>query len=513
MSDPVKTRPTNDDKMRAIERLLIATDDDGCNQFAVTTDMLDVALAHLPPGYGSGECELTGPKRAGSNKCVIDFDSSALVGRVFFGWSDGSADALRGWKAYVSRDAELLSTWGGEEGLTAAWAAMKTPSIEETQADIVCLLELAVESWRHAKKLKRSYVGRRVSDVASKPVKWLWEDRIARGKVTLIGGPPKRGKSQLTCALAAPITTGGMFPDGSDAPFGSVAFITCEDDLADTIRPRLEAAGADVSKVHVFDLAKVKGKDGKLHAQPFNVAEHMPQLREFVADIGDLRLLIIDPILAYMGRTDSHKTSDVRGAMLGLQQLVAERDIAAVLITHLNKNDGAQGAMNRMAASGAFTAVARGVWLVDFDPADVNRQRRLFIPIGANIGNDRDGFAFGIETVALGNGIVTSKVVFEPETVMADADEVTAPRDPALQGAREFLQAELADGPVPIRELNKAAREAGINLKTLSRAARKIGAKRVPHEGKACWQLDPRKIRALSGSVLDGTSDPSALFG
>lgn len=482
--------------IEAIERFLNTLDDDGRPGFTVTPEMLNLAVSKLPPKFP---------------------DAAISVGRVMHAWTGGDGEGFQSYVRYIKQDPDVLADLGGEAGLYDVWANADELDVAEAQTELEIMLSLAVTAAHlgttdaPAQPPPRSYTARRVSDVEAKPVKWLWQDRIAQGKITLVGGPPKRGKSQLTCALAAPVTRGGTFPDGSAAPIGSVAIITCEDDLADTIKPRLLAAGADVEKVHVFDMARVRCKDGKIRARAFNVADHMPQLTEFIADIGDLKLLVIDPILAYMGRADSHKTSDVRGAMLGLQQLVADREIAAVLITHLNKNDGGQSAMNRMAASGAFTAVARGVWLVDFDPTDSDRERRLFVPIGANIGNDREGFAFRIETVWLPGGIVTSKVVFEDEPIKVDADEIMGPRDPAQKAAREFLQLELADGPKPIREMNKAAKEVGIHPKTLSRAAEKM-AKRVLHEGKSCWRLDPTSVRGTALKVLDGSCDAAALF-
>jgi putative DNA primase/helicase len=351
----------------------------------------------------------------------------------------------------------------------------------------------------------KPYVSTCMADVEEKPVKWLWEKRIPRGKITLVGGYPKLGKSQLCCVIAAPITKpGGKFPDGTEAPFGSVAFITGEDD-ADTIKPRLIAAGAEPAKVHKYELTRVKGADGKLHLEPFDVARHMPQLTAFIKDIPDLVAIFVDPILAYMGKTDSHKTAEVRGALLGLQTLAAERGLAVVLITHLNKNEKGQNAMNRFASSGAFAAVARSVWLAAHDPADPTKKRRLWIPIGGNNAAHDDGFAYSIESATTPAGTATSRAVFEPNTVTIDADKLlgpTGPRDLALQEAKEFLLHAFAGKPLTIKELVKAAGEDGINAKTLRRAAGELKAKRVRIDGKACWDLEQ----------LDGKANIEELF-
>ena len=95
----------------------------------------------------------------------------------------------------------------------------------------------------------------RLSDVQPKAVAWLWSPRIALGKVTLIVGDPGLGKSMLTCAMAAHVSRGTPWPvDHSECPRGDTIMVSAEDDPGDTIRPRLDATGADVSKVHVLTM-------------------------------------------------------------------------------------------------------------------------------------------------------------------------------------------------------------------------------------------------------------------
>jgi putative DNA primase/helicase len=92
-----------------------------------------------------------------------------------------------------------------------------------------------------------------LSDVVSKPIEWLWPDRFPLGKLCLIGGPPSMGKTQIALWIAANVTTGGKWPDSEQhATIGDVIILSTEDDVADTLKPRLEAAGADVSRVHVL---------------------------------------------------------------------------------------------------------------------------------------------------------------------------------------------------------------------------------------------------------------------
>src|SRR5262245_11836019 len=155
------------------------------------------------------------------------------------------------------------------------------------------------------------YEARRLADIAAEHIRWLWPQRVALGKLSLLAGQPGLGKSQLTLAMAAAVTTGGDWPDGTRAPLGSVVLVSCEDDAADTIRPRLGAAGADLRRVQMFDWAVSRDKKGATARLSFDVAEHVPSLAALVARIGDTRLIVIDPITAYMGSADSHKTADV----------------------------------------------------------------------------------------------------------------------------------------------------------------------------------------------------------
>ena len=103
-------------------------------------------------------------------------------------------------------------------------------------------------------------VMRRVSDVAAEPVHWLWPSRVAIGKLTIIAGDPGLGKSQLTAFMAAKVTTGAAWPNQDGiSPIGNVIMLSCEDDIADTIRPRLEAAGAALDRVHVIEAVRTGG--------------------------------------------------------------------------------------------------------------------------------------------------------------------------------------------------------------------------------------------------------------
>jgi predicted ATP-dependent serine protease len=145
-----------------------------------------------------------------------------------------------------------------------------------------------------------------MANVAPKAIAWLWPGRLARGKLTLIAGEPGLGKSQLGLDVIARITRRRPWPDeGSDnAPLGSCIILSAEDAIDDVLRPRLEAADADLNRVHA-----VKGA-------VFSLQRDLDQLGEKIAAIGDVSLIVIDPITAYFGdQVDTHKTAAVRSVL------------------------------------------------------------------------------------------------------------------------------------------------------------------------------------------------------
>jgi putative DNA primase/helicase len=315
----------------------------------------------------------------------------------------------------------------------------------------------------------------RVSSVQAQPIKWLWPSRMALGKVTMVAGNPGLGKSQFTTYLASQVSNGGNWParEGS-CPHGSVLMLSAEDDIADTIRPRLEAAGADINRVHV--LIAIKEATA---TRGFNLALDLQQLEKALTDIGDVKLIIIDPITAYLGATDSHKTADVRALLAPVSDLAARHGVAIIAISHLNKGGGSE-AMVRITGSLAFVAAARGAYLIQKDPGDSTR--RLFLPIKNNLGVDNAGLAFRIVERETNGGIRAPAIEWEDGRVTMSADEALAAASAndgeegaALREAVEFLSGELKVGPVSQKTIKADATANGISERTLRRAKSTLG--------------------------------------
>jgi hypothetical protein len=305
---------------------------------------------------------------------------------------------------------------------------------------------------------------RRASDIEPKPVRWLWADRIALGKQTVIAGEPGLGKSQLGTYLAAKVTRGAQWPNGEgSAPLGSVIILSSEDDVEDTIVPRLLAAGADCERVHIVSAVREDHGNGR---RSFSMQRDLSSLENAIATIGDVKLIIIDTINSYLGRLDSHKNAEVRAVLEPIAEMASRLGVAIVSVTHLSKNSSGS-ANHRFIGSIAFLAVARGAYVVVQDPEC--KERRLFLQTKTNVGPPKSGLAFRIEERGVCEGVEAPAVTWDSEAVTRSADEVLAELVGAAAGLRsakaervEFLKAVLQHGSLPVTEVQNQARAAGL---------------------------------------------------
>jgi energy-coupling factor transporter ATP-binding protein EcfA2 len=345
-------------------------------------------------------------------------------------------------------------------------------------------------------------VARRLADVEAKPIRWLWPGRIARGKVSMLAGHPGLGKSQVTASLAAIVSTGGRWPvDGTPCERGSALILSAEDDPADTIRPRLEAAGADLNRCHVLEAAWA-GYDarGEVVSRPFSLETDLGQLEALLDHLGDVALVVIDPISAYLGATDSHRNSEVRGLLAPLSVLAGRHGAAVVCVNHLNQTGGSD-ALLRVVGSIAFTAAARAAYLVAEDAE--RPERRLFLPLKNNLAEGGTGLAFRVEGHQLPGGIDTSRVSWDSEPVTMTANEAlrtaaeAGEERSAVRDAKEFLEELLADGSLPSKQVRSEADQAGLTWATVRRAQQALGVvvAKEGMKGPWTWQLPPKMLK------------------
>jgi AAA domain/Primase C terminal 2 (PriCT-2)/Bifunctional DNA primase/polymerase, N-terminal len=339
------------------------------------------------------------------------------------------------------------------------------------------------------------------SDLEMCGVDWLWPGRFALGKIGLVAGLPDYGKGQIAAFLAAAITAAIELPcEEGGAPQGNVIWFNAEDDNRDTIIPRLTAAGANLKRVAFVNGARVDGED-----KSFSLVTDLALLHKAIKKIGNVVLVIIDPMSAYLGvgKVDSRSATDVRGLLAPLKQLTEELHIAVIGIAHFNKKDDIKSALLRVSDSIAYVAAARHVYAVLDDPEDKNS--KLFVKAKNNLARDTKALRYGMgvrkvgHDAKLGVDIEAPFIVWHPQHVDISANEAMAAAGghTAKREAREFLLERLEAGPVKFDDIVDAAKQEGIAEKTLRRAKKDLGIKSCKEHGRTdgpwFWQLPPKR--------------------
>jgi hypothetical protein len=327
-----------------------------------------------------------------------------------------------------------------------------------------------------------------LSSITMKPVPWLWPGYIPRGAVTLLVGDPGKGKTLSALDIAARVTTGNAWPDGLPNTIGpsDVLILSAEDSPAYTIRPRLQAAGADVGRVHV------RATENGAILTTLSLTDDLTWLNTTLDQMG-ARLIIVDPLSAYMPDTDVFRDNEVRSALAPLVALAEQRDVVVLTIIHMNKNVE-RSALQRVLGSTAFSALARAAFAVLPDPDDEGR--RLFLSLKYNLSVQPPGLAFrpegvGIETPE-GLKINTVRTVWESGTIDAHPDEVLRRLAKGPKAGKEIeaeLRELLASGPVLAKEIEARF---GKNERTLRRYRERIGGETMrdpaePMAGPYYW--------------------------
>lgn len=331
-------------------------------------------------------------------------------------------------------------------------------------------------------------VTRPMNEYTPAPVRWLWPGRIPLGKLTLLFGDPGLGKSLITAYIAAVVSRGFMFggrwPDGSTPTTfpGDVVMLSGEDDPHDTIRPRLEKFGARLENIHF-----VEGVSASAGWAPGEVAldRHIDALARKIASLPSTRLIIVDPISAYLGDTDSHRNSEVRAVLKRLSELARTSGAAVLCVTHSSKAKAENTrAVHRAMGSLAFAAAARVVWQIAKHPA--NPEQRTLLLAKSNLPPAITGPAGLIYQI-----MPEGELAWVRTDVELDADDADTsdPESSTLSEAVEFLTASLAEHDMTAERILAEGERVGISNRTLRRAKQLLGvvSKRT-HDGWS-WAL------------------------
>lgn len=335
----------------------------------------------------------------------------------------------------------------------------------------------------------------RASEFPMEPIKWLWKGWLAKSKLHIIAGAPEAGKTTIALSLAAAVSSGSYWPDGTRACLGDVLIWSSEDGISDTIIPRLTRMGADLSRVWMVE--KEKEPSGKI--RPFNPATDLLSLAERAKAIpGGAALLILDPVVAAIPLTrNSHNNAETRN---GMQPVVdfAEMIGAAVLgISHFTKGTSGRDPVERVTGSLAFGAIARIVLAASKNGED-ETPPRILVRAKSNIGLSGGGFGYDIDSAEIHEqpDVEATRIVWL-EAIEGAAQELLnkaenrdeKEKDTKVYQATQFLTDILINGQRLRTEIEEEANNAQIKWKTIDKASGRLGVYKWQEGRKWWWRL------------------------
>jgi hypothetical protein len=311
-----------------------------------------------------------------------------------------------------------------------------------------------------------------VSDVETERVAWLWQGWLAKGKLSVLDGDPGLGKSAVVLEIAARVSTGRPFPDGSacEAGAGGIVILSAEDGLADTIKPRLEAAGADTSRISSLGTVW-EGRGERRHERTLSLPEDIPLIEHEIRRV-EAKLVIVDPLMAFLPKKiDAHKDQDVRRALAPFASMAERTGAALYLVGHLSKSEGSSPIYRGGGSIGIIGAARMGA-LVAKDPKD--EERRVLAATKNNLALHPKSLIYTLEEAD--NGAV--RVLWAGESEYSASEllqSVRMDQADARREAEDFLVSLLSDGPVPKATVEDEAKAASISTGTLRRAKTSLG--------------------------------------
>ncbi len=343
-----------------------------------------------------------------------------------------------------------------------------------------------------------------MSKVKPEQVQWLWKPWIPLGKITVLDGDPGLGKSTALLDIAARISSNGIMPDGFITEVGNVIILSAEDDEADTIVPRLLSAHANLERIWHFKGLRV-GKE-RVFAQ---FPSHTRQLATLAKKLA-AKLIVIDPLFAYVPEVDIYKDNALRKVLTPLARLAMRLGCAMVVLRHLNKSSGSK-AIYRGAGSVAITGAARQGLLVAPDPDDENL--RVWACSKTNISHMPGSLKFQLSVNGsgackvdwVGVSHLSANELLEAETEVADKEDNTS--------AVEAIQQLLANGPMQSKLLLKKCKELGLSDRSIKKGRKTLGCISY-HSGQASatewWVKLPDYSTDFSASQPISDITPSA---
>lgn len=347
--------------------------------------------------------------------------------------------------------------------------------------------------------------------VRPEKVTWLWPGRIPRGAVSLLDGDPGLGKSSIALDLAARVSTGRPMPDGTLGVSASdVVIVSYEDHLAATIRPRLDAAVADVSRIHALAVDTEHGIDAP------TLPEDLCILTETI-ERAQAALAIVDPLMAALGgQVDSHRDQDVRRVLAPLARMAEELDVAVLCVRHLRKA-AAGSPIYAGGGSIGIVGASRSALLVGACP-DEPEHHRVLARSKCNLAAPVPSLRYRLAPCGSSVAVEWCGEVEHSagDLLAAAAERGRGESERPLQDlAGEVLRSELAGGPRKVKDVRRAAADAGVSDRTLRRAAERLRLEPRPTGGPGSpWEYPSLASLAMTPKHTDdGQTAETAEFG
>lgn len=479
----------------------------------LSVDAIDTAIGLVDPG------DFHVPLHASAFAAVIDLRASGdhvdpftLAAKV-----EGlEAATVTDWEALVSSSGAISTHAARVADLSARRSLARIAADLDTAARNGATIETAVTAARERLEAVGAGSGQAVrlvtlDSIDPERVGWLWAGRLPMGKVSVFDGDPGAGKSTVAVDLASRVTTGSPMPDG-DRSIGAprdVIYLTAEDGIADTLRPRLDAADGDPARFHVLDAVASTDDDGRMTWRPPRIPADCALLERIITDTAAV-LVVVDVLAAYLDVRDGHADGDVRRALHPLARVADRTGAAVVVIRHLRKSRGS--AIYAGGGSIGVIGAARAGLLAAADPADETGTRRVLAVSKSNLAAMPSALAYEV-VPAEEHGCArirwTGLTHHRADDLLAIVDTADAEEG---ADARSVLAELLADGPVPVKEVVDLMASAGFSKDQAKRAKARLHARSVkvgrPGDPGSGWEWElPRTEH--EGSEGSGHTDPA----
>jgi hypothetical protein len=330
-----------------------------------------------------------------------------------------------------------------------------------------------------------------VNEIPRAGVEWLWPGRLPLGKVVLLEGDPDVGKSTIAAEITARVSAGRSMPDGvTGRGASSVLWLSGEDGISDTLRPRLEAAGAALDRVFVLRAVEREKRDGTIESAIPLIPDDLYLIEQAVADCA-VSLLVIDVLNVFLSpRINSWSDHDVRRALQPLNAMAERTGTCVLALRHLKK--GAESkALYKGGGSIGIIGAARAALLLAMDPDDPSGKRRVLATTKSNLATKPAALALTLES----DETFGCALVRWHGAVRFTADDLVAGKrsSSAVAVAEEFLRGLLSESERLTNEVKVAADEAGVSWAAVRRAKGRLGVE-ARKDADAWWWRLPRDV-------------------